>query len=371
MRRTAASVVTLISALLVVGSLLPALARASVLDALLSPLAKTAPQDASDANTPSLQNMQFLQPAYNLNPAPGTGGGGVVIVDNSAVVSQEGPAGTIADIEKPKNGTISLYVVQPGDTLSEIAQLFGVTAGTILSANDLPRGARLQVGQQLVILPITGVRYTVRAGDTIESIAKAYGADGAEIEANNDVDNSSLAVGQQLIIPNAEGPSAPAALPARSGRGAIARILGGVHAIGNIIPFAHNPAEPAHNVGPTGTTDEIAYYIAPLTHYIQTQGIHGYNAVDLAARTGTPILASAAGNIVVARGAGWNGGYGEYVVIQHGNGSQTLYGHMSKVIAYDGQHVQQGQVIGYVGETGEATGPHVHFEIRNGIRNPF
>ncbi|HUO50371.1 MAG TPA: M23 family metallopeptidase [Candidatus Paceibacterota bacterium] len=376
MRRTAASVVTLISALLVIGSFLPALARASVLETLLAPLSKATPQDPVDDGGPNLQNMQLLQPAYNLNPAPAIGGGDVTIVDNSALVSEEGPAGTIADIEKPKNGTISLYVVQPGDTLSSIAKLFGVTTGTILSANDLPRGSALQVGQQLVILPITGVRYTVRAGDTIESIAKAYNADPTEIEANNDVDNSSLAVGQQLIIPNAEVPSS--SIPASSGSssgpndsGVIAHIVSGVHAIGNIIPFANNPAEPAHNVGPVGSADEIAYYIAPLTHYIQTQGIHGYNAVDLAAPIGTPILASAAGNVVVARGSGWNGGYGEYVVIQHDNGSQTLYAHMSKVIAYDGEHVQQGQVIGYVGETGEATGPHVHFEIRNGIRNPF
>ena len=68
---------------------------------------------------------------------------------------------------------------------------------------------------------------------------------------------------------------------------------------------------------------------------------------------------------------GYNGGYGSYVVITHDNGSQTLYAHMSKVAATVGEEVVQGQVIGYVGETGDATGPHVHFEIRNGIRNPF
>jgi murein DD-endopeptidase MepM/ murein hydrolase activator NlpD len=82
-------------------------------------------------------------------------------------------------------------------------------------------------------------------------------------------------------------------------------------------------------------------------------------------------MAAATGDVVVARAGGWNGGYGSYVVISHDNGSQTLYAHMSKVAAYDGEHVVQGQVIGYVGETGNATGPHVHFEIRNGIRNPF
>ena len=112
--------------------------------------------------------------------------------------------------------------------------------------------------------------------------------------------------------------------------------------------------------------------MSPLTQRrAQTQNIHGYNAVDLAAPTGTPIMAAADGTVIVAKSGGWNGGYGSYVVIQHGNGSQTLYAHMSKVAAYDGESVVQGQVIGYVGETGDATGPHVHFEIRDGIRNPF
>ena len=77
------------------------------------------------------------------------------------------------------------------------------------------------------------------------------------------------------------------------------------------------------------------------------------------------------GVVIVSRTSGWNGGYGNYVVIQHGNGSQTLYSHASSVIVSVGQHVEQGQVVGYVGRTGKATGPHVHFEIRNGIRNPF
>jgi murein DD-endopeptidase MepM/ murein hydrolase activator NlpD len=327
--------------------------------------------------------MAFLQPAYNLDPSPATGGGDVTIVDNSALVSVEGPDGTLADIEKPTNGTISTYIVQPGDTLSGIAQLFGVTTGTILSANDLSRSSVLQPGEQLVILPITGIQYTVKKGDTIESIAKAFDGDVTEIESFNNVDDSSISVGQQIIIPNGEASaspalasssksssSAPATTPTK--KSASTKVLTGTAgACGSVIPDANNPAEPSHNVGPVGTCAQDAYYIAPLTHYVQTQGIHGYNAVDLAAPSGTPIMAAADGTVIVARSGGWNGGYGSYVVIQHGNGSQTLYAHMSKVAAYDGESVVQGQVIGYVGETGDATGPHVHFEIRDGIRNPF
>ena len=225
--------------------------------------------------------------------------------------------------------------------------MFGVSGNTILWANDLPRSATLHVGQQLTILPVTGVKYIVKNSDTLATIAKKFGADATDIGSFNGTDDALLAVGDELIIPDGEIAAPPA--PAKPKIG----------------------AEPAHNVGPIGTLAQIGYYIAPLADYVRTQGIHGYNGVDLAAPNGTPIFASAAGEVVVAKAGGYNGGYGSYVVIQHDNGSQTLYGHMSKVAAYDGESVVQGQVIGYVGSTGKSTGNHVHFEIRNGIKNPF
>lgn len=302
--------------------------------------------------------MQLLQPAMNIDPSAARGGGGITIVDNSALMPQEGPSGTIADIEKPKDATINVYVVHSGDTLNGIAKMFGVSPNTILWANNLPRGASLQIGQVLTILPVTGIKYTVKKGDTLESIAKKYAGDvgaAADVASYNGIDDSSLAVGSEIIIPNGEL-AAPPAAP-------------------NTVITSHGTvrvgSEPAHNVGPAGTASEIAYYIAPLASYVKTQGIHGYNAVDLAAPKGSIIMAAAEGTVIVAREGGWNGGYGSYVVIKHDNGSETLYSHMSKVTAYDGEHVVQGQMIGNVGATGLATGPHVHFEIRNGIRNPF
>ena len=318
----------------------------------------SADESNSDTTFGNLQTMPLLRPAMNISPAAPRGGGDVTIVDDSAVVAADGPSGTMADIEKPKNGTISTYVVRDGDTLSSIAKLFDVTPGTILSANDLSSPSSLKVGQKLVILPITGINYTVKKGDTLASIAKAYGGDPAEIANYNSVDDSSLVVGASILVPNGEIPASHVAVSS-SGSG---RKVSGKITVGN---------EPAHNVGPQGTAAEIAYYIAPVSGYIETQGIHGYNAVDLAVPSGTPIVASADGTVVVAREGGWNGGYGSYVVISHGNGSQTLYAHMSKVAAYDGETVSQGQLIGYVGKTGLATGPHVHFEIRDGIKNPF
>ena len=112
------------------------------------------------------------------------------------------------------------------------------------------------------------------------------------------------------------------------------------------------------------------YYLRPISGGTRTQGIHGFNAVDLAASVGTPIMASASGKVIISKNSGWNGGYGNYIVIEHPNGTQTLYAHASKVIVFSGQSVVQGQVIGYVGSTGRSTGAHVHFEIR-GAKNPF
>jgi len=374
----------LISLILVLGSLLPTSARASVFGDIVASIKGIIPTAQSASVKPgNLQTMQLPTPAMNIDPTPATGGGGVTIVDDSALMPEEGPSGTLADIVKPKNPTISTYIVQSGDTLSEIAQMFSVSTGTILAANDLPRNAVLRPGEELVILPITSIPYTVKKGDTIESIAKAYSADVTEIESENNIDDSSLVVGTQLLIPNGEPEAGIASASGSSKSGsqnsksltsqaASQKILkGSTASCGDVVPDADNSAEPSHDVGPIGTCAEDAYYIAPLTHYIQTQGIHGYNAVDLAAPEGTPIIAAATGDVTVARSGGWNGGYGNYVVISHGNGSQTLYGHMSKVAAYDGEHVVQGQVIGYVGVTGLSTGPHVHFEIRDGIRNPF
>lgn len=356
----------------VMGTFLPVIARASVLSVILASLTGNIATAQASTGSGSIQSQAALTPAMNLNPAPATGGGDVTVVDDSALVPEEGPSGTMADISKPKNATISTYIVQPGDTLSSIAALFSVTSNTILWANNLAKGAALHVGDKLVILPVTGINYTVKKGDTLESIAKAYGGDAGDIASYNGLDNASLAVGAQIIIPDGELPAPTVAASKTSTKStASTKVLSSSHASGSIIPDAHNPAEPSHGVGPVGSASQIAYYIAPVAHYIQTQGIHGYNAVDLAAPSGTPIVAAATGDVIVARAGGWNGGYGSYVVITHANGSETLYAHMSKVAAYDGEHVVQGQVIGYVGTTGDSTGPHVHFEIRNGIRNPF
>ncbi len=323
-----------------VGAFFPSHAQAGMLGDMIAFLSGGAEiTSAAPAASGSLQTMPLPKPATNIDPTPARGGGSITIVDNSALLPQEGPSGTIADIDRPKNSTISRYVVKPGDTISSIATLFDVSQGTVLAANDLKKGAKLKPGQVLIILPVTGIKYTMKSGDTLASIAKRFGGDVAEIASYNGLDEATVAVGDQIIVPNGEVPASP-----------------------GTAPTSKSTVKSSRSVG---------QYIAPLARYTRTQGIHGYNGIDMGAPAGTPVLAAAGGEVVVAREGGWNGGYGSYVVITHDNGSQTLYSHMSQVSVYDGQRVAQGHVVGYVGSTGHSTGPHLHFEIRNGIRNPF
>ncbi len=339
--RPAITAVSLISLLLLVGSVMPVSARAGLLGDILASISGSDEGQLLSVSGGNLQTMALLKPAMNITPAPARGGGDITIVDDSALVPEEGPAGTIADIEKPKNATISLYIVREGDTLSEIAQMFDVSINTIRWANDLSRASALRIGQTLTILPVTGIKYSVKRGDTLASIAKELHGDADEIAQYNGLEEgSALAVGTELIIPDGE------------------------------IAVAVAAAAPRPSSGGTVQT-YVGYYLRPIGGGTKTQGIHGYNGVDLAAPIGTPIMASASGEVIVVRDSGWNGGYGNYVVIRHDNGTQTLYAHNSSNIVSIGQHVVQGQVIGYIGSTGRSTGAHVHFEIRGGPRNPF
>lgn len=286
-------------------------------------------------NTGNSQTMGLLEGYLNTNPT-GIGGATVAIVDGTAL-SAFGDDGTaFVDPGRLGTGQISVYVVREGDTLGEIAAMFGVSTNTIVWANDL-KNKTLKVGQELVILPISGVRHTVKSGDTLQSISKRYNADLDDILTYNDIPaNAKLTVGETIIIPD------------------------GVVASASTV------------VAPSRSAQTVAsgYFIRPLVGGRKSQGIHGYNGVDIAASVGTSIRASADGTVILARTAGYNGGYGLYVVIKHSNGTQTLYAHMSQVNVTVGETVKQGEVIGAVGNTGRSTGPHLHFEVR-GARNPF
>jgi murein DD-endopeptidase MepM/ murein hydrolase activator NlpD len=264
-----------------------------------------------------------------------------------------------------KDGTgitnsIRTYKVKAGDTISGIADDYGISVNTILWANDLKRTSMLKLGQTLVILPITGVEHKVTSGDTLLTIATKYKADMDEMLAFNNLSaGDTIKPGDIIIVP--DGEQAIAAAPKIAAKTTTAKSL------------SANVASAALGVNVANASE--GYYMRPITGGTKTQGIHGTNAVDLADACGTPIYASADGSVIVSKDIGaWDGGYGNYVVIDHSNGSQTLYGHMKTVTVNEGDKVQQGQQIGTIGATGKVsgtTGCHVHFEIRNGIRNPF
>lgn len=307
---------------------------------------------------PNSQVMPLLEGYKNSNPT-NIGGPVVAIIDNTALSAESEDATVFVEGGKSGTGAISTYVVKEGDTLGSIAQMFGVSANTIRWANDLSSN-NLKVGEQLVILPISGVKHTVKKGDTLSSIAKLYNASQSDIIAYNDLPpDAALAVGDEIIIPDGELSSAPKA----SGSGSSSS--GGSSSCG--IKVSHYERL---LVNPCNYPSYPGYYARPIAGGEKTQDLHGYNAVDLAAPVGTPIMAAADGTVILSKAGSWNGGYGTYVVVSHDNGTETLYGHMSEDMVQVGDHVSRGQVIGKVGMTGHTTGPHVHFEIR-GARNPF
>ena len=237
------------------------------------------------------------------------------------------------------------YAVVAGDTLYGIAKKYNLSAETIMFANGLEKNPDLlRLGQKLTILPTDGILHTVAQKDTLDKIAKAYKVKPEAIVnySLNHLDgkNPQIAVGQRLLVP------------------------GGKKEIPQVATVYKGSAAPKG--AKTGTGRLIWPASGMLTQAFKPL----HRALDLARAIGTPIKAADNGYVVVA---GWsNAGYGNYIVIDHGNGLQTLYGHLSRIFVKPGNVVTRGAVIGNMGSTGNSTGPHLHFEvIKRGVRvNP-
>ncbi len=328
----------------------PAPANAGLFSFLSDLLSSTPKEVASVALSSNSQNLSLLQSTTNYDLTSSRGGGDITVVDEEALMSESGPSGTMADIDDSSvTGQISKYTVRKGDTLSSIAKMFGVSTNTVLWANSLS-SKTIKEGQVLVILPVSGTIHIIARGDTLKSIAKKYKGDVDEIAQFNELGtNATLAVGDTVIIPDGES-----------------TVVAPVYSSTKTTARAHDTSGPAY----------AGYYIKPIVGGIRTQGLHGFNAIDFGAKKGTPILASAAGEVIISKTSGWNSGYGRYVVISHYNGTQTLYAHLSDNFVYEGQIVYQGQPVGSMGNTGKVIaspggdGTHLHFEIR-GAKNPF
>lgn len=260
---------------------------------------------------------------------------GFILLDGAVTLDSSNPlSNTIPD----RNGLI-IYKIKSGDTLSTIAASFGISLDTIIGANPDVRGASLKPGEEIVILPVSGVLHKVEAGDTLDSLAAFYNVNPESIiNFNKNLQESLNSPGSSVIIPGVRS-----------------------SALRSIATYKQKDLPSIAN-----------YFVIPTTGW-NWGTLHNYNAVDIANSCGTPVYAAAEGLIVEEYSSGWNSGYGSYVKIEHPNQIKTLYAHLSRTKVNRGDYVLQGDLIGYIGNTGKTHGPtgcHLHFEVY-GARNPF
>ncbi|MGI6037552.1 MAG: peptidoglycan DD-metalloendopeptidase family protein [Limnochordia bacterium] len=220
------------------------------------------------------------------------------------------------------------HLVQSGETLWDIAQLYGTDVNSIAASNNLVNANRLSIGDQLIVPTGIGVVHHVDRGETLSDIATMYNLAWTTIRDVNSIENPNrLTVGQPLFIPGAREHAHRYQLV----RNGVLQRAFRWPARGRI----------SSRFGPRWGR----------MHY----------GLDLAVPTGTPIEAAADGRVTFS---GWRGGYGYLVTIDHGNGVETRYAHNSRLLVRAGERVKRGQVIARSGNTGNSTGPHLHFEIR-------
>jgi murein DD-endopeptidase MepM/ murein hydrolase activator NlpD len=253
--------------------------------------------------------------------------------------------------ESRKRGESFTYTVQGGDTLSGIGNRFKISTDALKYVNNLTDNSVLKVGQEVTIPPVSGLIHTVESGDTLTSIAQKYDvAPQAVADFNYILDTSSLALGTELVIPGAKVPTPVPSAPA--------------------IPSPGTTGVPTPHAAPSNT-----YCVWPSSVRIITQYFTWYhNGVDIANAKGTalpPLYACTGGTVTRAGWDPW--GLGLHIRISHGNGYETVYGHMSRLDVGYGEEVSRGQVLGLMGNTGRSTGSHVHFMvIYNGVaQNPL
>ncbi len=245
--------------------------------------------------------------------------------------------------------TVETYAVKPGDTVLGIAAKFNIDPETIQWANpELEANPDLlRIGDRLVILPVDGALHVVQPGDTLYSIAAKYKVTAqAVVDAPfNKLENLDvpITVGTQLIIP------------------------------GGTKPYITRQVEAYTGPVPDSALKGSGALTWPTSGSITQSFWGGHRALDIGAHTGTPVTSSDGGYVIASKSGGWNSGYGNMVLIDHGNGYTTLYAHLNSIFVRQGESVSKGQQIGTVGNTGNSTGPHLHFEVRyQGVaRNPF
>ncbi len=242
--------------------------------------------------------------------------------------------------EQERTETLA-YTVLPGDTISVIAEKFGVSVSTILWENNLSSYSIIRPNDVLYILPMTGISHKVLKNETISSIAKKYDVDEEVILNKNKLAKTdNLQVGKKLLIPGGKKTIYRAPAP---------KTYTGFTAIKNIVSTP---------ISEISTGNKMAW--PTVGHRITQYYSWRHHGLDIANKIGTPLYAADSG---VIEYAGWGTGYGYYVLIDHGGNKKTRYAHMSKFYVKKGDKVSKGMPIGEMGSTGWSTGPHVHFEV--------
>ncbi len=267
--------------------------------------------------------------------------------DNSTLLGTQLASTTVG--ERAREGVVK-HVVEGGETVSDIADRYNISVNTVLWENRLGERDFIKPGQVLTVLPTTGVSHQVQRGDTVASIAQKYKADEGEIISFNKL-ASADAIDQNeiLLIPNGTVPPPPP-VPQPTVRLARASVIYG------------DNAPPSRTVSGSGL-------LWPTPSHKINQYYRGsrHTGVDIDGDYSSPIYAADSGRVVES---GWHGGYGIALMIDHGNGTKTLYGHASKLFVKAGDYVTKGQTVAMVGTTGYSTGTHLHFEVIIGGSKP-
>jgi LysM repeat protein len=325
-------------------------------------LPKTSPAEGKSTNPEPVPTVVMDLPAPSISQdAEVSFSGGVPRLAQLHTIIPKRPR---KDIEK--------YTVVEGDTIFGIAEKYGLKPETILWGNYftlLDNPSMLSPGQILNILPVNGIYHRWNAGDGLNGVAKFYGVTPEDIinyplnqldmKTIGDLSNPNIKAGTMLVIPNGtrEFVSWSAPRITRDNPG-VAKVLGE----GACAPVTGGPVGIQVFIWPTDH-----HYLSGFDYSPQTN----HYGIDLDGDLGSPIYATDNGVVVYS---GWNDwGYGNMIVIDHGNGWQSLYGHLSQINVGCGAYVYQGNVIGLMGSTGHSSGPHLHFELMSGSGkvNPF
>jgi len=225
------------------------------------------------------------------------------------------------------------YMVQSGDNISTLATNFGLNQDTIISVNKITYSRGLQAGKPLKIPNQDGIFHTVKNGENLSAIAEKYKADTETIKTVNELFSDKVVTGTELFIPGA-----------RLDWSKLQEINGDLF------------IWPIHGA----ITSYYGWRRNPFNRSLR----HFHNGMDIKGSTGTPVRAAMAGRVSAV---GYDNVFGNYVIISHHSGYRTLYGHMHVIRTKTGAYVSQGERIGDVGNTGQSTGPHLHFTVfKNG-----